>query len=253
MTKRFRMVAGPNGSGKSSLVGRLVEDYAVNFYTMLNADDVFAQVKRTGAFFAPFPIDSQALCAYVSGTEYDETEKARFDSGEISVDADCIRFASEESANSYTVALLVNFLQDECINRGISFSQETVFSHPSKVAALQKASAAGFRTYLYYVATDDPEINSDRVARRYAQGGHDVPKDKILARYVRSLANLPSAMPYLSRAYFFDNSGARMRYLASYSSDDGMVIHMPTSELPRWFCHVAHGANARKILGELEA
>ena len=235
MTKRFRMVAGPNGSGKSTLVAQLVEDYAVNFYTMLNADDVFAQVKRTGAFFAPFPIDGQALLAYVSGTEYAETEKARFSTGEISVDADCIRFASEESANSYTVALLVNFLQDECINRGISFSQETVFSHPSKVAALEKANAAGFRTYLYYVATDDPEINADRVARRYAQGGHDVPKDKIQARYVRSLDNLPKAKPHLSRAYFFDNSCACMRYLASFSREDGMVVHVPTSELPNWF------------------
>lgn len=114
MTKRFRMVAGPNGSGKSTLVARLVEDYAVNFYTRLNADEVFAQVKRTGAFFAPFPIDGQTLSAYVSGTQYADVEKARFFSGEISVDADCVRFVSGEAANSYTVALLVNFLQDEC-------------------------------------------------------------------------------------------------------------------------------------------
>jgi len=39
MTKRFRMIAGPNGSGKSTLAGLLRRDYAVNFYTMLNADD----------------------------------------------------------------------------------------------------------------------------------------------------------------------------------------------------------------------
>lgn len=237
MTKRFRMVAGPNGSGKSTLVARLVEDYAVNFYTRLNADEVFAQVKRTGAFFAPFPIDGQTLSAYVSGTQYADVEKARFFSGEISVDADCVRFVSGEAANSYTVALLVNFLQDECINRGISFSQETVFSHPSKVSALEKANAAGFRTYLYYVATDDPEINADRVARRYSQGGHDVPREKIRSRYARSLENIPAAMPYLSRAYFFDNSGERMRYLASFSREEGMNLLVPASDLPRWFCN----------------
>ena len=39
MTKRFRMIAGPNGSGKSTLADLLHRDYAVNFYTMLNADD----------------------------------------------------------------------------------------------------------------------------------------------------------------------------------------------------------------------
>lgn len=49
MTKRFRMVAGPNGSGKTTLMRRLAADYAVNFYDILNADDIFAEVCRTNA------------------------------------------------------------------------------------------------------------------------------------------------------------------------------------------------------------
>ena len=235
MIRRFRMVAGPNGSGKSTLTAWLARDYSVNFYTMLNADDVFAHVRRTHAFFAPFPISGNDLVAYAERTEYAEAEKARFRSGEISVDADCVRFLSDSSVNSYTVALLVNFLQDECINRGVSFSQETVFSHPSKVAALAKARGAGFRTYLYYVATDDPGINASRVSERYERGGHDVPPDKIAARYVRSLANLPDAIPQLSRAFFFDNSGAEMKYLARYSEETGFEILLPENELPAWF------------------
>ena len=235
MTKRFRIVAGPNGSGKSTLTAWLMRDYAVNFYTMLNADDVYALVRRTSAFFTPFPIDGETLAAYALRTEYAETEKRRFRSGEIAVEEDCIRFNSAEATNSYTVALLVNFLQDECINRGISFSQETVFSHRSKVEALAKAHAVGFRTYLYYVATDNPIVNAARVAQRYAQGGHDVPLEKIASRYVRSLANVKLAFPYLSRAFFFDNSGAEMKYVASYSDKDGIEIHVSEGELPEWF------------------
>lgn len=235
MMKRFRMVAGPNGSGKSTLVSMLARDYAVNFYMMLNADDVFAEVRRSRAFFAPIPIDGEALCAYADASGYADEEKSRFRSGEIVVDADCVRFISDASVNSYTVALLVNFLQDECISRGVSFSQETVFSHPSKVAALAKAHAVGFRTYLYYVATDSPEINVGRVEERYAQGGHDVPPEKIHARYVRSLANVSPALPHLSRAFFFDNSGNEMRYLAAYSAPDGFTFHVHESEFPRWF------------------
>ena len=238
MTKRFRMVAGPNGSGKSTLTAWLMRDYAVNFYTMLNADDAFAQVTRSGAFFAPFPIDGETLVAYALRSEYSDTEKNRFRSGEISVDADCVRFNSVESINSYTVAMLVNFLQDECIARGISFSQETVFSHHSKIEALAKAHAAGFRTYLYYVATNDPAINTERVERRYAQGGHDVPPEKIASRYLRSLSNVKPALPYLSRAFFFDNSGAEMRYIASYSSETGFEFQIAQSELPAWFQQV---------------
>lgn len=235
MTKRFRMVAGPNGSGKSTLAAWLARDYAVNFYTMLNADDVFAQVRKSHACFAPFPIDGARLSAYAERSAYAEAEKAHFRTGEIAVDEDCIRFRTDAAVNSYTVALLVNFLQDECICRGISFSQETVFSHASKVAALAKAKEAGFRTYLYYVATDNVEINAERVCERYAQGGHDVPPEKIRARYVRSLANLPNAMPHLSRAFFFDNSGVEMRYLACFSEESGFEKFLSADEMPHWF------------------
>ena len=235
MTKRFRMVAGPNGSGKSTLTARLVHDYSVNFYTRLNADEVFAEVRQTRMHLTPFPIDGISLADYAKRTDYADEEKARFSTGEIAVESDCVRFRTEEAVNSYTVAMLVNFLQDECINRGVSFSQETVFSHSSKIAALEKATAAGFRTYLYFVATDSPAINAERVAERYAEGGHDVPPAKIAARYVRSLANLPAAMPYVWRAFFFDNSGPEMRYLASYSKDTGFDVLVPEYDLPRWF------------------
>ena len=242
------MVAGPNGAGKSTLTERLVRDYAVNFYIRLNADDVFAEVRRSRRFLPPFPIDGAALAAYAGCTDYAAGEKARFASGEIAVETDCVTFRSEASVNSYTVALLVNFLLDECINRGASFSQETVFSHPSKVAALAKAAAAGYRTYLYFVATDSPAVNAARVAERYALGGHGVPPEKIAARYARSLANLPLAMPHLWRAFFFDNSGLEMRYLADWSKDDGFNFIVPKTELPRWFAgavfHLNQPANA---------
>ena len=44
-------------------------------------------------------------------------------------------------------------------------------------------------------------------------------------------------MPHLSRAFFFDNSGAEMRYFASYSEDSGLDIRVPEGELPKWFKH----------------
>ena len=235
MANRFRMIAGPNGSGKSTLVDWLRRDFAVNFYSLLNADDVFAQVKRTQAFFPPFPVSAESLKSYASLSGYSDVETARFACEEIHVERDCVRFETTESVNSYTVALLVNFLQDECINRGVSFSQETVFSHPSKLAALRKAKEAGFRTYLYYVATETPAVNAVRVLNRFAQGGHDVPPAKIVARHGRSLAQVAQALPYLSRAFFFDNSSESMRFLASYSEESGLSLSVSEPALPRWF------------------
>lgn len=79
-------------------------------------------------------------------------------------------------------------------------------SHLGKVEFLQQAQQIGYRTYLYYVATDDPSINVSRVANRVAMNGHDVPSEKIIARYYKSLELLTEAIRHTNRAYIFDNS-----------------------------------------------
>lgn len=228
------MIAGPNGSGKSTLVRRLQNDYSVNFYTFVNADDIFAQVFETGVFSPKFPVSKDELILYAERSTYGDDVKSVYRSDAVRVDNDCVRF-EKAAVNSYTMALFANFLQDRFLDRGESFSQETVFSHPSKVEALKRASEAGYRTYLYFVATGNPRINACRVANRHAQGGHDVPTDKILSRYPRSIAQLKSAIPYLSRAYVFDNSGSEMLFLGEYDKTSGWTFPVSIKDLPPWF------------------
>lgn len=239
MIKRFRMVAGPNGSGKSTLMHRLASDYAVNFYDVLNADDIFAEVSSTGCYQPRLCFDSQKLLAYVSASSYGVRVKEYFAQGEIVVDEDCVRFLTDDAVNTYTVALLTNYLQHESIQQGRSFSQETVFSHPSKIEALRAAKAVGYRTYLYFVSTDTPLINLARVALRARQGGHNVPADKIRDRFERSLAQLPLAFDHLDRAFFFDNSGESMRYLAQWDPEAGLLRATPDIIYPKWMNGVA--------------
>ncbi len=245
------MVAGPNGSGKTTLMRRLAADYAVNFYDILNADDIFAEVCRTNAYLPPMPVEPDALCRYAEDSSYPDDVKAFFRSRTISVEDDCVLFHAVSAVNTYTVALLTNFLQYACIRQGRSFSQETVFSHPSKVDALRLARENGYRTYLYFVSTDCWKINADRVAERVLQGGHDVPREKIKVRFRRSLDNLSRAFPYLSRAFFFDNSGDRMRYLAQWNAREGFSIEHDR-RLPHWASFMemsAHGEGDRTIPG----
>ena len=232
MVRRFRMIAGPNGSGKSTLRAWLSSDYAVNFYTFFNADDLNAELGRTGRCAIPFACEPGELSAFVRMTSYDEAVKAPFLDGRIAAEGDFVSFAPE-AVNTYTVALLTAFLQHGCLVRGVSFSQETVMSHPSKVEALKRAHTAGYRTYLYYVATETPLVNLTRIANRATLGGHAVPEEKTRARHARSLELLPSAFPFLSRAFFFDNSTDEMRYLASWESAEGLSVH--EAALPNWF------------------
>lgn len=85
---------------------------------------------------------------------------------------------------------------------------ETVMSHPSRLAELQRAKAHGYRVTLHFVATRDPAINVSRVALRVAAGGHAVPEDRIRRRYDRALGFAPVAMHFADQALVFDNSGS---------------------------------------------
>ena len=243
MTPRFRMVAGPNGSGKTTLMRRLARDYAVNFYDVVNADDIFAEVSRTGAYAPGISIPDGLARSYAETTSYPDDVKALFRNGEITIESDMIRFRSPESINSYSVALVAAFLQTMHILQGASFSQETVFSHPSKVDALRDARKKGFCTYLYFVATESALINSARVASRAVLGGQSVPQEKVASRFPLSIANAAAALRFLSRAYFFDNSGETMRFFAEWSDEAGLV-HADGAEAPRWFSPVEAAAAA---------
>src|SRR5947207_7390819 len=98
---------------------------------------------------------------------------------------------------------VADYRRDECIAAKRSFSFETVMSHPSKVEILHRARAAGFFTQLFFVGIDDPRTNVERVALRVAQGGHDVPEDRIVARWHRTMGLLARAADAADRSFVF--------------------------------------------------
>ena len=79
-------------------------------------------------------------------------------------------------------------------------------SHPSKVDILLRAKQAGFFVQLFFIGTEDPQISADRVALRVAQGGHDVPRDRIAPRWFRTMSQLFDAIQASDRAFVFDNT-----------------------------------------------
>lgn len=88
--------------------------------------------------------------------------------------------------------------------KGVAF--ETVLSTDSKLHYIARARTAGYFVRAFFVGTNSPTINAARVARRFVEGGHTVPIDKIVQRYGRSLINLQSLIALAHRTYVFDNS-----------------------------------------------
>ena len=63
---------------------------------------------------------------------------------------------------------------------------ETVLSSTKFQLPVLRALKAGFEFGFVYVTVRSADLNVERVADRVAEGGHDVPEDRIRARRVRS-------------------------------------------------------------------
>lgn len=232
---RLRVIAGPNGSGKSVLKEIITQKNLMGVY--LNADEVQKQlISPTGINLSEFGcrlsgLEAKQKVLASSILQYpDRLEMA----SQIRCDGQVLRHGGDFSA-SYLASALVEVIRNDLIDQGSSFTLETVMSHQSKVDLLCEGRTKGFRTYLYYIATSKPEINIARVRARVALGGHDVPPDKIRARYFRSLSLLVSAIQCASRSFIFDNSGEgkAASWLAEF--EDGERYSYKQELMPAWF------------------
>ena len=96
--------------------------------------------------------------------------------------------------------------REECVNTHKSFCFETVLSTDRNLNLLKRAAAEDFFIRCYYVLTADPQINVARVATRVSAGGHNVPIDKIIARYHRALDLVKELVPVCDVCHIYDNS-----------------------------------------------
>jgi len=207
-TKRLRIIAGPNGSGKSTLYDYLVKTHTFNDYYFINADVITKDL-----------MDFLNLAYYPVNFSKDEflkfAEKSTLKSklpfkiaDKLNIDGTIVSLTDKNSTEvSYISACLAEFLRHKMIlESDSSFAFETVFSHPSKLDEIRFAKENGYKVYLYFIATNAPMLNLERINGRTAKGGHSVPPEKIKDRYYRSLGNAYEAMRLADKAFFFDNT-----------------------------------------------
>jgi predicted ABC-type ATPase len=116
--------------------------------------------------------------------------------------------AAELGMGAYEAADLAAALRADLIGQRESFVFETVLSDPvgAKVAELAETGRNGMHVVMVFIRVDSPETSKQRVAMRVMQGGHDVPDEKIEARFQRTLANLERAIKALPVVIIFDNA-----------------------------------------------
>lgn len=171
MTPEFWIVAGPNGAGKTTLVSKEPIASLLPNFVFWNPDELARQIllERGFAGFAGVPPD-QLHFAFITAAD----------------------------------ATIVNL--KNCISQGTPCGVETVLSTDKYKELVNLVLASSGIFGLLYVGLRSPGIACQRVARRVREKGHDVPNDKIIARWSRSLVNLPWFAARASQFWIVDNS-----------------------------------------------
>ncbi len=159
--------------------------------------------------------------------------------------------ARELELEAYAAAAAATVLRQELLDRGESLVFETVFSDPvgDKLGFLKRAVAAGYAVVLCFIGVSSAEVSEERVAMRVSQGGHDVPPEKLEARYARTLHNLGRAIRELPHVLVYDNEDLRrpFRLAAAFESGRLEASSEPIrSWLSRW-CRM--GRTSRRARG----
>lgn len=234
--KRMRMFAGPNGAGKSELINEL-KSREIPLGPFVNADEIAKQLEESG-YLDLFDYKLKNITqddwkqALVNIPELISRIHKTGSPPNIIIRENTL-VCHAENLSSYSTALIADFLRYMLVSQSISFSFETVMSHNSKVTFLDYVKSKGYTAYLYFIATESPDIHVERVKNRVAKGGHDVPEEKIRDRYYNSLELLFEALKTADRAFLVDNS-KKSNFVILEKKYDGLGYPL-VDNMPDWF------------------
>lgn len=231
---KLRIFAGPNGSGKTTLFDSIKSSY-FSTTIFINADLLEEDFKRKNFInLSDFEInitntDFESFC-FQSGLFV----KAGFDaaSWNLVVKENVIVRSTLGPViyNSYHFAIIADFIRYSLIKSKKSFSFETVFSHPSKLDLIDFAHQNNYKVYLYFIGTETPKMNIERVKDRVLKGGHLVNQDKIENRYFLTMDLLIEMIKKVDQTYLWDNSETQ-DYVGEIC--DG-TLDLQLSNIPNW-------------------
>lgn len=103
-----------------------------------------------------------------------------------------------------------------------TFALETTLSTRSYVSLINRAHKAGYEVELIFFWLSSPEVAIKRVAKRVAEGGHNIPEDVIRRRYDAGIHNLFNIYGHVvDRWVLVDNNNNKSVVLAE--SDNGVT------------------------------
>ena len=90
-------------------------------------------------------------------------------------------------------------LLERAIDEKLDFAFETTLGGRTIAELLDRAAANGIAINVWFVGLESVDLHLDRVRRRAAKGGHDIPEAKVRERFRRSRENLIRLLPRIAR------------------------------------------------------
>jgi predicted ABC-type ATPase len=131
-----------------------------------------------------------------------------------------------DAANLLAVTLAESMVW-EALARRASVAVETVFSTTKYFEAAHVARELGHRVALVYIGLFNVEQSIERVALRVLGGGHDVPQEKIRARWPRSLQNFVDFIPLADDVLLLSNAGTEVVIVGTREQGGNFTLHRP--------------------------
>ena len=121
-------------------------------------------------------------------------------------------------------------LIDDCLEKGICFTQETTLSGKKTLNTVRRAMEQDYYIRLYYVGLNTMEESLLRIENRVKRGGHNIDTDAVTKRFAKRFEDLLAVLPYCNEATFYDNDNG-FRTVAKYKNGELQPIG---SNPPLW-------------------
>lgn len=128
-------------------------------------------------------------------------------------------------------------IMEDCIARGVSFTQETTLSGYRIEKTAKRLKEEGYYIRLYYVGLDTAEESKRRIANRVARGGHNINTEDVDRRFAGRWEAVKKILPYCDEAVFYDNDNGFVQ-VATYRNGE---LILEGEYRPNWIVELSEG------------
>ena len=119
---------------------------------------------------------------------------------------------------------------ESCIDKQLSFTQETTLSGYKTEATAKKVKEMGYRVRLFYIGLDSMQESLLRIENRVRRGGHNIPVEDVERRFQGRWEAVAKVLPYCDIAEFYDNDNGFVK-VAEYRNGE---LRKVGEHIPQW-------------------